>query len=155
VDLGRLIKWVVIIAIAIFAVRVAVPWIKRQNLGGQGTSISSASAAGDDSCAGEAERASETWGSGLAQFVNPPYDLDAWSNFRARVDSQISTAESKCNCARESCNTVRGALTDLRSLVADLDNSIRTGSSPGGIVQRQESIDNRIAEARELMRAGK
>ena len=44
---------------------------------------------------------------------------------------------------------------DLRGLVSDLDNTIRNGSSPEGFVQRQEQIDNRINEARDLQRAGK
>jgi hypothetical protein len=150
VDLGRLFKWLVIIALVILAWRVGLPWLKQQKLGGAGAS--SSSPAGDDSCAAAAERASETWGSGLAQFVNPPYDLNAWSSFRGRVDEQISGAESKCSCAQTSCGTVRGALRDLRGLVSDLDAAIRNGSSPGGdIVQRQEHIDTLISEARDQM----
>lgn len=153
-DVGRLLKWIVIIGIAVFAWKVVVPWAKQQKLGGSSPSISN-SAVGDDSCAGQAERASEVWGSGLAQFANPPYDLSAWSTFRDRVESQISQAESKCSCAAESCEKVRGAMGDLRSLVSDLDNTIRNGSSPEGFVQRQEQIDNRINEARDLQNAGK
>jgi len=153
-DIGRLLKWIVIIGIAFFAWKVGVPWIKGQKLGGSSTSISSG-AIGDDSCAGIAERASEAWGSGLAQFANPPYDLAAWSNFRASVETKIATAESKCSCAAESCVKVRGAMSDLRALVSDLDNTIRNGSSPEGFVQRQEQIDNRINEARDLQNAGK
>lgn len=153
-DIGRLLKWIVIIGIAFFAWKVVVPWVKQQKLGGSSTSISSG-AIGDDSCAGQAERASEAWGSGLAQFANPPYDLAAWSNFRAGVETKIATAESKCSCAAESCVKVRGAMSDLRALVSDLDNTIRNGSSPEGFVQRQEQIDNRINEARDLQNAGK
>ncbi|MDP9193951.1 MAG: hypothetical protein M3P06_19835 [Acidobacteriota bacterium] len=153
-DIGRLVKWIVIIGIAFFAWKVVVPWVKAQKTGGSSTSIS-AGAVGDDSCVGQAERASEAWGSGLARFVNPPYDLAAWSEFRTNVETQISEAESTCSCATESCDKVRGAMSDLRSLVSDLDNAIRNGSSPGGIVQRQESIDNRINDARALQSDGK
>ncbi|HYC58743.1 MAG TPA: hypothetical protein VEK79_04180 [Thermoanaerobaculia bacterium] len=153
-DFGRIVKWLLILGLVVFAWRVFLPWMKQQKLGGE--SRVSISQLGDDSCSGEAERASEQWGSGLVRFVNPPYDIDAWSTFRAGVDSRISIAESKCNCPRESCAKVRNAMSDLRSLVADLDNAIRTGSSPGGnIVQRQEHIDTLIEESRELMRAGK
>ena len=154
-DIGRLLKWIVIIGIVIFAWKVGVPWIKQQKIGGSSPSISQATAVGDDSCAGQAERASEAWGSGLAQFANPPYDMAAWSNFRNGVDAQIAKAEAKCTCANESCEKVRGAMGDLRALVGDLDNTIRNGTSPEGIVQRQEQIDNRINEARDLQRAGK
>ncbi len=153
-DIGRLLKWIVIIGIVFFAWKVVVPWVKEQKLGGSSTSISTG-APGDDSCAGQAERASEVWGSGLAQFANPPYDLGAWSSFREQVDAQISKAESKCSCAAESCVKVREAMGDLSALVGDLDNTIRNGSSPEGFVQRQEQIDNRINEARDLQSAGK
>ncbi len=152
-DFGRLLKWLVIVAIAFIAWKVVVPWIKAQKLGGEPVSVSGGK--GDDSCVAAAEQASETWGSGLVRFVNPPYDLAAWSSFRGNVDSQIAAAESKCGCATESCGKVRGAMSDLRGLVSDMDGAIRGGSSPGGIVQRQEAIDNRINEARDLQRAGK
>ena len=148
------IKWLVIIGLVVFAWRVFLPWVEKQKLGGE--SRVSISQLGDDTCVGEAERASEQWGSGLVRFVNPPYDIDAWTSFRSGVDSRISVAESKCNCPRESCQKVRDAMGQLRSLVSDLDTAIRNGSSPGGnIVQRQEHIDTMIEESRELMRSGK
>jgi hypothetical protein len=154
VDIGRLLKWIVIIAIVVVAWKVGLPWIQNQKIGGSSTSAD-VGAVGDDSCAGMAERASEAWGSGLARFVNPPYDLAAWTDFRSGVEEKISAAESKCSCAAESCEKVRGAMGDLRGLVSDLDNTIRNGSSPDGIVARQEHIDTVINEARDLQRAGK
>jgi hypothetical protein len=102
-----------------------------------------------------AERASESWGSGIAQFANPPYDLAAWSTYRSGVESKIAAAEAKCTCANESCAKVREAMRDLRGLVADMDGSMRNGSSPGNIVQRQEAVDDRINEGRDLQTAGK
>jgi hypothetical protein len=153
-DIGRVVKWLVIIGIVILAWKVVLPWARQQKLGGSSTSIST-SAIGDDSCAGQAERASEAWGSGLAQFANPPYDLAAWSSFREGVEAKIAAAEEKCSCAAESCEKVRGAMGDLRGLVSDLDSTLRNGSSPEGFVQRQEQIDNRINEARDLQNAGK
>ena len=152
-DIGRLIKWIVIVGIVFFAWKVVVPWVKEQKLpGGSSASISNV---GDSSCAGMAERASEAWGSGLSRFANPPYDLDAWSAFRFGIDAQIAQAEAKCSCASESCQKVRGAMGDLRTLVSDLDNTIRNGASPDNIVARQENIDTRINEARDLQNAGK
>lgn len=152
-DLGRIVKWLVLIGIVFFAWKVFLPWMQQQKFGGKPVSITAS--AGDESCAGMAERASESWGSGLAQFVNPPYDLVAWSSFRSGVDTKISAAESRCNCAKESCAKVRDAMRDLRALVSDMDASIRNGSSPGGIVQRQEAIDDRINEGRDLQAADK
>jgi len=151
-DIGRLLKWIVIIAIVFFAWKVVVPWVKAQQLPSTSASISNV---GDESCAGRAERASEAWGSGLSRFANPPYDLAAWSAFQTGIDAQIAMAEAKCSCASESCQKVRSAMSDLRGLVSDLDNTIRNGSSPDNIVARQENIDNRINEARDLQNAGK
>ena len=151
-DLGRLFKWLVIAGLVFFAWKYLLPWMKQEQAGSPTTSaaVASASRVGDDSCAGMAERASEKWGSGLAQFVNPPYDLNAWTNFKNDVDSRIYSAESKCSCAKESCNKVREAMSELRGLVSDMDTAIRTGGSPGGIVQRMERVDILINDARDL-----
>jgi hypothetical protein len=152
-DFGRLLKWIVVIGIVFFAWKVGLPWLQEQKFAGKSVSITSN--VGDDSCAGQAERASEKWGSGLSRFVNPPYDLAAWSDFRRGVDEQISRAEAKCNCAAESCGKVKEAMGELRALVSDMDGTIRNGSSPDNVVQRQELIDTRINEARDLQQAGK
>jgi hypothetical protein len=150
-DFGRLLKWIVIIAIVVVAWKVVLPWIK-----GQGTSEMKGPRVVDAGCVGGAQRASEAWGSGLSRFVNPPYDMQAWSSFKSDVDSKISRAESECGCAQESCATAKQALADLRSLVNEFDTAIRNGSAPPeDAVQRQEQIDNRIEQADEQRRAGK
>lgn len=151
-DIGRLLKWIVIVGIVFFVWKVGIPWVKAQKLGGSSPSISNV---GDESCAGLAERASEAWGRGLSQFANPPYDVNAWSSFRFGVESQIAMAEAKCSCASESCAKVRSAMSELRGVVSDLDNTIRNGSSPDNVVARQERVDNIINEARDLQNAGK
>lgn len=142
---------IVVIAIAYVAWKYVVPWVKQQ--GGRGAETTAMSGAG--SCVRSAERAAETWGSGLRSFVNPPHDLDAWSTFRGTVESGINAAEADCDCAGESCEKARGAMRDLRSLVNDLDSTIRNGSDASDFVQRQERIDNAIHDAAELARAGK
>ena len=153
-DFGRIVKWLVVLVVIFFAWKYVVPWAKNEMAGGKKTS-SSSSAGGDNSCIRAAERASEAWGSGLHQFVNPPYDIGAWSSFRGDVDSKISAAESECSCAEESCRKARAAMGDLRSLVSELDSAIRSGTSPpSDAVQRQEAIDNQIEEARAAVRAG-
>src|ERR1700741_318286 len=136
-DVSRLVKWIVIIAIIIAAWKYAIPWAKHQV---QGHAISGGSV--DSSCVGAARRASEAWGSGLHSFVNPPYDLGAWSSFRDDVEKKIATAESQCRASSQSCDAARGAMTDLKGLVAELDTAITSGSPvPGDAVQRQEAID--------------
>lgn len=153
-DLGRVIKWVLIAAVLFVAWKVVVPWVLKET--GAAKSRVSSGAASDNSCVRSAEEASETWGRGLGRFVNPPYDLAAWSTFRGEVEAKISESESLCGCVEESCVKTRAALGDLRALVLDLDGAITTGGSPpGDVVQRQESIDNRIAEASDLMKSGK
>jgi hypothetical protein len=150
-DANRFIKWVAIIVLAVLAWKYALPWAKQQ-LRGHATSAASA----ESSCTAAAQRASEAWGGGLHSFVNPPYDLGAWSSFRADVDAKISSAESECRASSQSCDAARTAMTDLRNLVGDLDTAIRNGSPPpDDVVQRQEAIDTKIEAAAELARSGK
>ncbi len=151
-DANRLIKWVLIVVMAILAWKYALPWAKRQ-MAGRSTVPAVAS---DSSCVTAAQHASEAWGSGLHRFINPPYDLAAWSSFRADVDSRIAAAESECRTSAQSCDAARAAMSDLRTLTSDLDTAIRNGSPPpDDAVQRQEAIDNKIETAAELARAGK
>ena len=153
-DFGRVLKAVVVIVIVFAIWKYGVPWAKKEFA--SKSKSSSGASSGDGSCVRSAERASEAWGSGLRQFANPPYDANAWSSFRDDVESKISTAESDCKCEDESCTKARGAMSDLRSLVNDVGGAIQGGSSfPADAVQRQESIDNRINEAGDLVRAGK
>jgi hypothetical protein len=152
-DGTRLLKLLVVAAIIFGAWKYGLPWIKQQT-----SHASEASAAGSagSSCVTNAERASESWGSGIGRFVNPPYDLDAWSRFRADTEAKITTAESSCERAAESCQKARAAMHDLRSLVADLDSAFRNETSvPGDVVRRQESIDNQLDSARALAQLGK
>jgi len=154
-DFGKILKSVVAIVIVFAIWKYVVPWAK-QEFGAKSESSTEASSGGDGSCVRAAERASEAWGSGLRQFVNPPYDANAWSSFRSDVDAKISAAESDCSCEDDSCTKARSAMNDLRSLVSDVDGAIRGGASfPGDAVQRQESIDNQINEAGDLVRSGK
>lgn len=152
-DLGVWVKRILIIAVVVVAWKIVVPYFQNSEL----SSLSSTSkTGGDNSCVRSAERASETWGGGLRQFMNPPHDLTAWASFRSNVDGQIDAANSACGCDASSCEMVRSSMRDLRGLVADFDSAIRSGSSlPGDVVQRQEAIDTRIESAADLVRSGK
>jgi len=150
-DANRLIKLVVIVVIVFAAWKYGIPWAKKQMNGHAGSAASA-----DNSCVAAAQRASEAWGSGLHRFVNPPYDLAAWSSFHDDVEGKISAAESECSGQAQSSAAVRTAMSDLRNLVRDLDTAIRNGSPPpDDAVQRQEAIDTKIEAAAELVRSGK
>lgn len=154
-DLSRIVKWVVVLVLVFVVWKYVVPWAKEE-MGNSSTATKAVASGGDSSCITSAERASETWGGGLARFVNPPYDLDAWSNFRGSVDSNINAAESACICGDESCRKAQNAMRELRSLVSEMDTAIRNGTSPPqDAVQRQEAIDRQIEDARQLVAAGK
>jgi hypothetical protein len=154
-DFGKLIKWIVIVALVVFGWKTFGPRIKAK-LDSSTRSESSATSGAGSVCVNGAAAASERWGSGLARFVNPPYDLDAWGRFRGDVEAQIAKAQAQCGCAEESCRTAKNALSDLRGLVSELDTAIRTGGeTPSDIVRRQEAIDNAIDEARALSQTGK
>jgi hypothetical protein len=150
-DVSRLVKWIVIIAIIFVAWKYALPWAKHQM---QGHAISGVST--DSSCVTAAQRASEAWGGGLHSFVNPPYDLGAWAGFRDDVEKKIATAEFQCRASSQSGDAARSAMTDLKNLITELDAAITNGSPvPDDAVQRQEAIDTRIEAAAELARSGK
>ena len=143
----RLVQLAVIVVVALLIWKKGVPWWESHH----GRPTAAATAGG--SCVELAEHASESWGSGIGRFANPPYDLGAWGEFRSRVDAAIARAESQCACEDESCRKSRQAMGDLRALVSDLDGSIRNGTAPpDGIVQRQEQIDNTINAARDSLR---
>lgn len=152
-DLSRIVKWLVVVIVLFFAWKYLSPkFLKKETTPAtseSGTFVNS-------SCIGAADKASSAWGSGVGRFVNPPYDMDAWSVFRSDVDSKIANAQGQCACVAESCHKIQSALHDLSSLAGDLDNALRSGSPPpSDIVQRQEAIDHQLDEARDLIRAGK
>lgn len=155
-DASRLIKWVLILVVVFAAWKYGRPLLQRATSSSTSSASASGASGGDSSCISAAERASNAWGSGIGRFVNPPYDLNAWSEFRGSVEEKISSAESACSADSDSCRKAQSAMRDLRSLVSDLDGSIRNGSAPpDGIVQRQEAIDNQLDAARDLVREGK
>ena len=146
-DLGRLLKWIVILALVVFAWKVVWPWVQKESGGVGGKHGASAT---DSACVKAAERASLGWGDGLSRFVNPPYDLSAWDSHRDRTYERISSAQSACNCEKESCRKAKEAMNDLRAIVSDMDGAIRNGGPPpDGLVQKQESVDSMIDDARE------
>jgi hypothetical protein len=150
--MSRIIKLIIVVAVVYFIWKVGLPWIQQQT----GRGSSSTHAAAQSGCPAAAARASEAWGSGLHNFVNPPYDLAAWSSFHDSVESKISAAESECSCGSQSCEKARAAMHDLRALSSDADSAIRGGTPPpSDLVQRQEAIDKQIDEAADLARAGK
>lgn len=154
-DIGKLLKWVAILALALVVVKVVVPWVREQGGGALGGAATSPGGEGD-TCTAAAMQASEHWGRGLRQFVNPPYDSSAWGSFRGGVDSDIRTAERACACMEPSCKKAQAAMRTLKELVAEMDTAVRNGSAPpDDAVQRQESVDNQIDEAVQLIKSGR
>jgi hypothetical protein len=150
--MDRILKLVILVVVLFFAWKYLSPkFLKKETTpaGADGTFVNS-------SCISAADKASSAWGSGVGRFVNPPYDMDAWSIFRSDVDSKIANAQGQCACVAESCHKIQSALHDLSSLASDLDSALRSGSPPpSDIVQRQEAIDHQLDEARDLIRSGK
>ena len=149
-DLGKLLKWVVILVLLFFGWKALAPRVKAFKTAK--SSSTSTAAQGDDSCVGRATGASNAWGSGLGRFVNPPYDTEQWASFSRDVKQHISEAEAKCSCESESCIKARGAMSDLRGLLSEMDSAVRSNSPPSSdLVRRQEAIDSAIDEARALI----
>ena len=150
-----IVKWLLLIVVIIVVWKYVVPWLEKETGGGK-TSTATSGSSGASSCVASAERASAEFGGGLGRFVNPPYDVEAWSSFRTTVDSRLNVADEACGCANESCEKVRGALRDLRGLISELDNSIRGGTHiEADVIRRMEAIDLDIEKAGDLAKDGK
>jgi hypothetical protein len=148
-----LIKLAALVLVAIVIWKKGIPWWKEHQ---SGSPAASAASSPGEACASAASAASETWGSGIGRFANPPYDLAGWDDFRSRVEQQARRAEEKCLCRESSCTTAKNAMRDLRSLISELDTSLRSGAPPpSDLVQRQEAIDQTINSARDLAQQGK
>lgn len=150
---NRIVQLIIVAAVIWFVVTKGLPWWKSH----QGSSSSSAAGLNstDTTCVSNAEAASESWGSGISRYANPPYDLNAWDGFRGDVERKIRAAESKCSCSSDSCTKVRQAMAELRGVIAESDSAIKgNGAPPSDMVQRQELIDNAINEARSAQRTG-
>lgn len=144
----RAVQVVIAVVIAFLIWKKGVPWFN-EHFKTESEPVKVAGPGDSATCAQYAERASNTWGSGLGRFVNPPYDTAVWGDFRSRVTEAIALAETQCLCAEEGCRKVREAMSDLRSLVTEMDTAIRNGTPPpSDAVQRQERIDNMIEAAR-------
>src|SRR5258708_34191974 len=136
-DTSKLVKWVIVLAIVFVGWKYGLPWIKAKTSGS-----SSGTASSDNSCISIADRASEVWGSGIGKFVNPPYDLDAWSSLSASVNSSIVATSTACGCPAESCSKVQSAMKDLHTLVSDMAPAIASGKPPAGSsAHPQSAID--------------
>lgn len=149
---GAVIKWVVIIALLFFGYTKALPWVKEQNF-----FASKATAAGvDPSCIELASAASDAWGQGLAPFVNPPVDREAWSAFHSDVELRIDRAQKPCQCKAESCAKAADAMERLRRIVSTVDSAVQTGAGlPSDLPQQQAQVDGLLDEADALVRVGK
>ncbi|HEY4641252.1 MAG TPA: hypothetical protein VII75_07890 [Thermoanaerobaculia bacterium] len=154
--MDRILKLLIVVIVLFFAWKYLSPKLLKKDTTTTTTEGSPAGTFVNSSCIAAADKASSAWGSGIGRFVNPPYDMDAWSVFRSDIDSKIANAQGQCACVAESCHKIQSALHDLSSLASDLDSAMRSGSPPpSDIVQRQEAIDHQIDEARDLIRSGK
>jgi len=126
-DTGRLLKWIVVIALVVAGWKYGKPWVQKQFGGTRSAAVSGA----EGSCVRSAEQASEAWGSGLRNFVNPPFDLNAWSSFRNGVEAKIQEAESDCGCASESCTQAKAAMSDARTQAARFKTTPRARNAGG------------------------
>src|SRR5947208_119699 len=116
------VKLAVLVVIALVVWKKGIPWWQERNA----KTPAAVSSAGQG-CAAAAAAASETWGSGVGRFANPPFDAGSWDEFRSRVEQQARKAQEQCLCAESSCTTAKGALSDLRGLINEMDASLRSG----------------------------
>ncbi|HEX9164096.1 MAG TPA: hypothetical protein VF980_20500 [Thermoanaerobaculia bacterium] len=140
-QLSTLVKAAILVAVVFFAWK----WWSGRQAQAPATQQTTSPAV---NCVSTARGASEYWGSNLHAFANPPYNMDAWSEFKSHVDEQISRAQSKCDCSDDACAKAKQAMGELGALVGEMDSAIRSGSPPpSDAVQRQERIDDALNAA--------
>ncbi|HVT05604.1 MAG TPA: hypothetical protein VHL58_19775 [Thermoanaerobaculia bacterium] len=150
----KIVKLLIVAVVLYFAWTKGLPRLKA--LGSSSSTTTSASGSASTSCPDLAARASETWGSGLSRFVNPPVDVNEWQTFRSSVQSRIDEANDACRCSEPACDKTREAMSKLESLVSSVDGAIRGGGPmPSDAPQQQEQIDQGIDAAREMARSSK
>ena len=142
---STLVKIVIVVLVVLFIWKKGLPWWNAQ----QASSSAPKTTSPRVNCVFAARSASDFFGGNLRAFSSPPYDMQAWDEFKAHVDDRISMAGTKCSCNDDACENAKHAMSELRSLLGDVDNMIRSGSPPpSDIVQRQERIDNALDAAR-------
>jgi hypothetical protein len=139
-----------LLLVAVILGAVAFAWQKTR----QSQSVSSPEPSvslGGATCADRAREASEQFGDGIGQFVNPPVDPAAWDIFRGTVETKIGAAEAECSCVSEACRKGREALTRMRGVLRDLQASAQSGTPfATNLASEQEAIDAAIEEAARL-----
>lgn len=144
---STLVKLVIVAAVLFVLWKEVLPKISTHT--SPATQTNTGTSAGTN-CVFEARGASDYWSGTLPRFANPPYDMQAWDDFKSHLDARINRAQEKCSCAEESCKLGREAIDDLKTLAGEMDSAIRNGSSPpSDLVQRQERIDNAINSAQD------
>lgn len=118
-----------------------------------GSNLSDMGESGDD-CVGAADRASETFGSGMRSFSTPPIDEGSWDSFANGVYDQISAAQDACSCSLDSCRLAGDALSTLSGVVGDFGSAVRGGEPPLNAARTLDQVNTQLNEARSLIRQG-
>lgn len=143
-----LLRLVIVGAVLLFLWKQGLPWLQQHRQTASPPAGAPTGTSAGTNCVFEARAASDYWGGTISRFANPPYDMQAWDDFKSRVDGRIRRAEEKCSCSDDACRLGKQAMDELSGLVNEMDSSIRTSAPPPlDIAQRQERIDNGINDA--------
>ncbi|MDX1661355.1 MAG: hypothetical protein R3326_06150 [Gemmatimonadota bacterium] len=149
--MNNLLKWLVILGLAIFLWTEGWPWLQGEldRLGGRSPTVAAAGSDEASRCVALATDASRSLSSGIGRFVSPPVDTSAWMRFAGQVQEHRRRADRACGCVDEACAPARDAMAELESLLQDLDGVAR-GSAEAYFnpATRQQRIDQLLDRAR-------
>jgi hypothetical protein len=119
VDVGKLLKWALVLGLVFLAWTLGRPWVEEHlSRRGRGAAVETAGS-GDDPEAG-------TYAEVAAGFAAGDPGA-AWMRDSALVEDAVGRGEGACGCPGDACRLAGEALSELDSLVRRTDALVRDG----------------------------
>jgi hypothetical protein len=109
---------------------------------------------GSGRCLEAVESAVERFGESVLGHLQPPVDLDRWSDTLESAEDRAHRARDACRCdeaseaERASCLAGLGVLDQLASFQGHVDDTLREGQPPVDFARRQQGLLESLERAR-------
>jgi hypothetical protein len=154
--MGRVIRLVVLVIVAYFAITQGLPWVRDRVEGVtedkiEGRADPSLEPAGY--CVHLAHQAGAFVTRELREVAPPPAEHLNWIDAADDIEQRIGEAEKACSCPSDACTAATEALGEIRGLVAEANRLVQGDSRVlPNFSERQEMIDVLLERARVLSR---
>ncbi|HUP21927.1 MAG TPA: hypothetical protein VNB06_03195 [Thermoanaerobaculia bacterium] len=109
---------------------------------------------GSGRCLETVENAVERFGETVLGHLQPPVDLDRWSDALESAEDRAHRARDACRCneaseaERTSCLAGLGVLDELEGFQRHVDDTLREGRAPVDFARRQQGLLESLERAR-------